>query len=221
MAYIHSKGVVHADLGLHNFLLHDDGRLILCDFAGSGLDGLPPNVSAGVRYLNPLFEMDDASEKDDIFALGTVLYELNRGELLFNGKSDQEITQYLRNRQFPDLSLVSSPLRQVIEKCWRSPEDYKASNAVIELGKYITLSFGRTKLSIASQPSFIKALLPGFLRFADGAVSRLHLEITALKALVRESWEFVIAVALIFLLMLPFLVAVGFDLSHNHASGAS
>ena len=68
MAYIHSKGVVHADLGLHNFLLHDDGRLILCDFAGSGLDGLPPpNVSAGVRYLNPLFEMDDPLEKDGIF----------------------------------------------------------------------------------------------------------------------------------------------------------
>ncbi|OAG45502.1 hypothetical protein AYO21_00138 [Fonsecaea monophora] len=128
VAYIHSKGVVHGDIGLHNFLLHDDGRLILCDFAGSGLDELPPNVSAGVRYLNPLFDSDYPSERDDVFALGTVLYELDRGERLFEGKSEREIRQCLRNKQFPDLSLVSSPLRQVIEKCWTVP-DYKAGNA--------------------------------------------------------------------------------------------
>ena len=139
VTYIHSKGVVHGDLGLHNFLLHDDGRLVLCDFAGSGLDGLPPNVSAGVRYLNPLFDTDYPSGRDDIFALGTVLYEIHRGERLFNGKTDQEISRYLRNKQFPDLSLVPSPLREVIEKCWTVP-GYKASEALIELGEYMTLS---------------------------------------------------------------------------------
>ena len=146
MAYIHSKGVVHGDLGLHNFLLRDDGSLILCDFAGSGMDDLPPNVSASARYLNPLFDSDYPSERDDVFALGTVLYELDCGERLFDGKSDQEIRQLLRNKQFPDLSLVSSPLRQVIEKCWKTP-DYKTSMALIELGKYITISLGRTNLS--------------------------------------------------------------------------
>jgi serine/threonine protein kinase len=117
VAYIHFKGVVHRDLGLYNFLLHNDGRLILCDFAGSGLDDLPPNVSAGVRYLNPLFDSDYPSERDDVFALGTVLYELDRGERLFDGKSDQKIRQCLCNKQFPDLSLVSSLLRRVIKKC--------------------------------------------------------------------------------------------------------
>ncbi|KIV89099.1 hypothetical protein PV10_08703 [Exophiala mesophila] len=145
VAYIHSKGVVHGDLGLHNFLLHDDGRLVLCDFAGSGLDGSPPNVSAGVRYLNPLFDTDYPSESDDIFALGTVLYELHRGERLFNERSDQEISRYLRNKQFPDLSLVPSPLREVIEKCW-TVTGYKASEAWIELGEYMTLSQDRPNL---------------------------------------------------------------------------
>jgi len=170
VAYIHSKGVVHGDLSLHNFLLHDDGRLILCDFAGSGLDELPPNISAGVRYLNPLFDSDYPSERDDVFALGTMLYELDRVERLFDGKNDQEIRQCLRNKQFPDLSLVSSPLRHVIEKCWKTP-DYKASDALIELGKYITLSFGRTNLSIESQPSFIiNTWLSRLLGLAVGAV---------------------------------------------------
>jgi serine/threonine protein kinase len=170
VAYIHSKGVVHGDLGLHNFLLHDDGRLILCDFAGSGLDDLPPNVSAGVRYLNPLFDSDYPSERDDVFALGTVLYELDRGERLFDGKSDQEIRQYLRNKLFPDLSLVPSPLRQVIGKCWKTP-DYKTSKALIELGKYITISLGRTNLSTESQPSLIiNTSFSGLLGLTVGAV---------------------------------------------------
>jgi serine/threonine protein kinase len=175
VAYIHSKGVVHGDLGLHNFLLHDDVRIILCDFAGSGLDELPPNISAGVRYLNPLFDWEYPLERDDVFALGTVLYELDRVERLFDGRIDKEIGQFLRNKQFPDLSLMSSPLRQVIEKCWKPP-DYKASNALIALSKYITLSFGRTNLYIESQPSFtIKTLLSGLLGLAVCAVLILTL----------------------------------------------
>ncbi|PGH14723.1 hypothetical protein AJ79_02889 [Helicocarpus griseus UAMH5409] len=39
VAYIHSHDIVHADLGLHNFLLSDDGSIVLCDFAGSSIDG--------------------------------------------------------------------------------------------------------------------------------------------------------------------------------------
>lgn len=58
---------------------------------GSGLDELPPNISAGVRYLNALFGSGYPSEIDGVFALGTVLYEFDCGERLFGGKSDQEI----------------------------------------------------------------------------------------------------------------------------------
>jgi serine/threonine protein kinase len=134
VAYIYFKDVIHRDLSLYNFLFYNDGRLILCDFAGSGLDDLPPNVSAGVQYLNLLFDLDYPSERDDVFALDTVLYKLDRGERLFDGKSDQEIRQCLHNKQFPDLSLLSSLLRQVIKKCWNA-SDYKTSKALIELGK--------------------------------------------------------------------------------------
>jgi serine/threonine protein kinase len=137
--YIHSKGVVHGGPGLHNFLLHDDGRLILCDFAGSGLDDLPPNVSAGVRYFNPLFDTDYPQQRDGVHALGTVLYELDRGERLFEGKSDPDTSKCLRNKQFPDLCLASPPPREVIEKCWTVP-DYTASDALIELDEHMAPS---------------------------------------------------------------------------------
>ena len=134
LAYIHSLRVVHADFGLHNFLLGNDGGIVLCDFAGSGLDRGRCYVAHGVRYTNPLSTRENPTEQEDIFALGTVLYELDRGELLFKGMSREEIYMRLRDRQFPDLSMVSLPLRGVIEKCWTVP-GYKASDALKELGK--------------------------------------------------------------------------------------
>lgn len=134
--YILSRGVVHGDIGLHNFLVHDDGRLILCDFAGSGMKGLLPTISAGVRYANPQRSGNPYSTaEDDIFALGTVLYELDRGERLFEGQSSRDIYRHLRDRKFPDLSTVALPLRCIIKKCWTLP-GYKASDALAELGMY-------------------------------------------------------------------------------------
>jgi serine/threonine protein kinase len=134
LAYIHSLRIVHADFGLHNFLLRDDGGIVLCDFAGSGLNGKPCYVAHGVRYANPLSNREYPTEEEDVFALGTVLYELDRGELLSDGMDREEIYMRLRDRQFPDLSMVSLPLRGVIEKCWTVPK-YKASDALKELGK--------------------------------------------------------------------------------------
>jgi serine/threonine protein kinase len=53
MDFIHSRGVIHGDIGLHNLLIHDDGGIVLCDFAGSGMEGLLPTIGAGVRYSDP------------------------------------------------------------------------------------------------------------------------------------------------------------------------
>jgi serine/threonine protein kinase len=134
--YIHSRGVVHGDIGLHNFLLHDDGRLILCDFAGSGMEGLPATIGAGVRYANPHYsENPHSTAEDDIFALGTVLYELDCGKRLFEGQSSRDIYRHLRDLEFPDLSMAPLPLRDIIKKCWSLP-GYKASDALTELGMY-------------------------------------------------------------------------------------
>lgn len=135
LAYLHSLRIVHADFGLHNFLLRDDGGIVLCDFAGSGIDGGRCSVGHGVRYRDPLSPREYPTEQEDVFALGTVLYELDRGELLFKGMSHEEIYMRLRNRQCPNLLTVSLPLRGVIEKCWTVP-GYKASDALKELGKF-------------------------------------------------------------------------------------
>ena len=74
------------------------------------------------------------TQRDDVFALGTILYELARGGVLFDGLPDEEIIERLRDRRFPDLSGIPSPLRGVIVKCWTGT-DYTARDASRELGK--------------------------------------------------------------------------------------
>ncbi|KAH9220935.1 kinase-like domain-containing protein [Leptodontidium sp. 2 PMI_412] len=148
--YVHSRGVVHGDIGLHNFLVHDDGRLILCDFAGSGTEGLLPTISAGVRYANPQHDWNPYSTaEDDIFALGTVLYELDSGERLFEGQSSRDIYRHLRDQEFPDLSMVALPLRGIIKKCWELP-GYKASDVLAELSMYF--AYGPTSKLMCTRP---------------------------------------------------------------------
>lgn len=120
--YIHSKGVVHCDISVHNFLVRNDGSIVLADFCGSILDGSKPAVAPSVRYSRPLSLAErllDPTEKDDIFALGTVLYEISVGHRLYTGKSDAEISELFQKRDFPNTSGIPENLRTVIEKCWK------------------------------------------------------------------------------------------------------
>ncbi|KAL2014803.1 hypothetical protein VTN00DRAFT_2328 [Thermoascus crustaceus] len=131
IAYIHSRGIVHGDVGLHNFI-HDDGRLILCEFAGSGMDVLLPTIGTGVRHANPRHSQNPhPTAEDDVFALGAVLYELDRGKRLFEGQSSRDIYRHLRDQELPDLSVVPVPLRHIIEKCWTLP-GCRAGDALAE-----------------------------------------------------------------------------------------
>ncbi|KAF2241850.1 kinase-like protein [Trematosphaeria pertusa] len=132
--YIHSLHVIHGDIGAHNFLIHNDGRLVLCDFAGSGMEGLKNTVTAGSRYSHPdSYGIDhETGPEDDVFALGTVLYEVYFDKRLFNDQTSGEIRRKLRDRQYPDLSAVPRPLRNVIEKCWFH-HGYKANEALTDL----------------------------------------------------------------------------------------
>ncbi|SPO04503.1 related to vesicular transport-associated repeat protein Tb-291 [Cephalotrichum gorgonifer] len=133
VAHIHSLGIVHGDLSIHNFIIDSNGDILLCDFAGAGIDGGRSYVAHGTRYADPLRRHEEViTQRDDVFALGMVLYELARGNLLFEGLTDDEIYHRLERRQFPDLSIIPMPLRGVIEKCWTVPE-YTALHALREL----------------------------------------------------------------------------------------
>ncbi|EEP77650.1 predicted protein [Uncinocarpus reesii 1704] len=129
--YIHSKGVIHCDVGIQNFLIRDNGSLVLADFYGSILDGSQSEVSTRSRYSRPLAIEErqlNQTERDDIFALGSVLYEIESGHRLYRDKTDREIHKLFQLRQFPDISNIAAPLRFVIEKCWW--DQYKSTEGI-------------------------------------------------------------------------------------------
>lgn len=127
---------MHGDLGLHNLLLTDMGDLVLCDFAGYGIDGRPPYIAYGMRYTDLCRRQEDLMQQHDVFAMGTLMYELARGELLFEGLED--IYERLEKKLFPDTSGLPAPLKHVIEKCQTDP-DYTAQDALRDLGKLPSL----------------------------------------------------------------------------------
>jgi serine/threonine protein kinase len=122
VGYIHSKNVVHCDIGAHNFLIQDDGSLALSDFCGSSIDGSESAVAPSVRYARPLSLAERllrVNEKDDMFGLSTILYEISVGHRLDAEKSDNDVYELLQKHDFPDLFGLDARLRTAIERCWK------------------------------------------------------------------------------------------------------
>ena len=81
MAYIHSRGYVHRDLKTQNILLDKNLDMKLCDF---GLTKLKSELNSGSGqfagtpcYMAPeLFDRKFYDDKIDVFAFGTVVWEI-------------------------------------------------------------------------------------------------------------------------------------------------
>ncbi|RDW81292.1 protein kinase family protein [Aspergillus mulundensis] len=116
LEHIHARDVVHCDFGSHNLLIQEDGSLVLADFGGSSIDRSPPSVAYATRYARPGAQGSD--ELDDLFALGTLVYEISVGHALYGDKPSREAWQLLQRNEFPDLDCIPSELRSVIRKCW-------------------------------------------------------------------------------------------------------
>ncbi|KND93903.1 CBL-interacting serine/threonine-protein kinase 26 [Tolypocladium ophioglossoides CBS 100239] len=120
--YVHSRGVIHGDLGSHNFLIQSDGALALADFGGSSIDGsecleFPPPRYSRPTTMNSQYQLRP-TEKDDLFGLGTLLYEISTGQLLYQELSDVEINNRFAEQIFPSFTGVPEDLQRVIIGCW-------------------------------------------------------------------------------------------------------
>ncbi|KAI1912256.1 hypothetical protein LOZ61_003418 [Ophidiomyces ophidiicola] len=133
--YIHSKNIIHSDIGCHNFLLKEDGTLILADFGGSMIDDEIPTVCYATRYRRPLppgktyDDSDTATITDDIFALGTLIYEVTVGHRLYPNLESPRIRVLINERKFPDMNALPPETQVIIQKCWE--ERYKTVDEVL------------------------------------------------------------------------------------------
>ena len=122
--HIHSKGVLQADIGCHNLLLHSNGNLKFCDFGGASIDGEEPTVDYETRSQHPTIRGPNLAT--EIFALGTTLYEMSttkppHPEVDSDTDDGDEIQSLYTFGMFPNVGHLM--LGDIISKCWQGSYD--------------------------------------------------------------------------------------------------
>ena len=91
LIFIHSKGVVHADIKIENILEYD-GRLIYTDFGLSCFEPKCDEFSGTIKYMDPAlyityqgmldinYEKEKISYDSDVYSLGCVFYYIMMNE---------------------------------------------------------------------------------------------------------------------------------------------
>jgi eukaryotic-like serine/threonine-protein kinase len=144
LAAAHQKGIVHRDLKPENVFLARDGHVKILDFGlaklrGEGRSGpedetatqeTRPGVVLGtVPYLSPEQVRGlPADSRSDVFALGTVLYEMLARRRPFTGETTSEIETAILREEPPDLPTLDRQLPAVLDRIVRRclekrPED--------------------------------------------------------------------------------------------------
>ncbi|POR34532.1 Uncharacterized protein TPAR_05313 [Tolypocladium paradoxum] len=103
LGFVHEARVMHGDVTSANIFLDDDLNPELADSAGSSLDGSPLHVESAASYQYPGKRCQSA----DIFAFGSLAYEMMTGHEPYQGLRRRKSTAILRS-EFPDTEPLGS-----------------------------------------------------------------------------------------------------------------
>ncbi len=195
LAAAHEKGIIHRDLKPENIFITRDGRVKILDFglaklqvskeaasSGSGTAALtaargtaPGTVMGTAGYMSPeQVRGQEVDHRTDIFAFGSILYEMLSGHRAFEGSSAVETMSAILKEDPPELAAgetrVSPSVERVVRRCLeKNPSERfdSAHDVAFALDAVTTASSSNAAQAIVAAP-------PRYLRNAMfGAIALL------------------------------------------------
>uniref|UniRef100_A0A4W3HNZ6 non-specific serine/threonine protein kinase n=1 Tax=Callorhinchus milii TaxID=7868 RepID=A0A4W3HNZ6_CALMI len=154
MGYLHAKGILHKDLKSKN-VFYDNGKIVITDFGLFGISGalqagrretelripngwlchLAPEI---IQQLSPATDEDKLpfSKQADVFAFGTMWYELHAREWPFKNQPTDAIIWQAGRGMKPNLTQIGmgKEISDILLFCWAyEQEDRPSFSKLMEL----------------------------------------------------------------------------------------